>query len=209
MTDQVQGTEEWFDAKRGKISATHMADILMKVTTAGYRNYRAKLLLERITGKTEETFCSFDMQRGIDLEPDARISYQFEAGNTVEQIMWVDHPTIADSGCSPDGLIKVDGAIAGLAEFKAPKSATHLDYILTEIIDRNYLLQMQWQMACTGAQWVDFVSYHPDFPLDKQLKIIRVERDQDKINELESAAVKFNFAVQQMIDDLEAACTSS
>lgn len=195
-----QGTPEWFALKRGKIGATHMADILMKPTAAGYRNYRAKLLLERITGKTEETFCSFDMQRGIDLEPDARISYEFVTGHNVDQVAWVDHPMINMAGCSPDGLIGADGG----TEYKCPKAATHLDYLLTEKIDRDYILQMQWFLACTGRKWIDFVSYHPDFPIYKQLKIIRVERDNEKIAELETSAVNFDIAVREMCRDLSA-----
>lgn len=199
MSDNIeQGTPEWFAFKRGKISATHMADILMKPTSAGYRNYRAKLLLERVTDKTEETFCSFDMQRGIDLEPDARVSYEFTTGNTVDQVAWVGHPTIEMSGCSPDGLIGYDGG----AEYKCPKAATHLDYLLDGDIGRDYTLQIQWQLACTGRKWIDFVSYHPDFPIDNQLKIIRVERDNEKIAELETAAVNFDIAVREMCRDL-------
>lgn len=200
MSEEIaQGTSAWLDMKRGKISATHMADLLMKPTAAGYRNYRAKLVLELLTEKTEETFCSFDMQRGIDLEPDARISYEFQTGHTVDQVAWVDHPTIHRAGCSPDGLIGDDGGV----EYKCPKSSTHLDYLLTGDIDRNYMLQMQWQMECTGRKWIDFVSYHPDFPIDKQLKIIRVERDDEKINELKAAAISFNIEVDRMQLELE------
>ena len=202
--DIDQGTEEWFAIKRGKIGATHMADILMKPTAAGYRYYLAKLVLERLTDTTEETFCSFDMQRGIELEPAARLCYSFETGNVVEQIAWVDHPTIELAGCSPDGLANSDG----LVEFKCPKQATHLlDYILDEKIDRNYLLQIQWQMACCGRDWNDFCSYHPDFPEDKQLKIIRVLRDADEIAKLEEAAIAFNLKVEETIKQLmETAC---
>lgn len=203
MEGQVQGTEEWFDLKRGKISSTHMADILMKNTTAGYRNYMAKLVLERITGKTEETFCSYDMAIGIEREPDARACYAFETNHVVDQVAWIDHPTISMAGASPDGVIYAEN---GGIEIKSPKAATHLDYILTEKIDRNYVLQMQWAMSCQPKiRWINFVSYHPDFPLEMQLKIIRVERDDKQISELESAAVKFNLAVDRMIQDLKAA----
>jgi putative phage-type endonuclease len=199
-----QGTPQWFDLKRGKIGATHMADILMKPTMAGYRNYLVKLALERMTGRTEETFCSFDMKNGIEMEPAARSCYEFETGNTVEEIAWVDHPTIPMAGCSPDGIIMVGDVIKGLAEFKCPKAATHLGYLLTEQIDRDYILQMQWQMACTGAPWVDFESYQPSFPEHLQLKIIRVSRDDVQIKALEDAAVLFNRAVEQVITDLDA-----
>lgn len=195
MESIEQGTPQWFDLKRGKISATHMADILMKPDNAGYRNYLAKLLLERVTGATEETYCSYDMQRGIELEESARACYSFETYNIVEQVAWVDHPTIKMAGCSPDGLIGLDGGV----EFKCPKAATHLNYIMTGKIDRDYMLQMQWQMACANRKWIDFASYHPAFPEDKQLKIIRVLRDEEKIAELEDAAIKFDMQVDLMM----------
>lgn len=200
-----QGTPEWDDIRRGKVSASHIAEVLSKgkgsAESAGVRNYRARLVIERLTNKTEETFCSFDMQRGIELEPDARSRYEFESGETVNQVGWVDHPTIELAGSSPDGLIGEDGHI----EIKCCNAATHLDYYLTEKIDGKYILQMQFQMACSGREYCDFVSFHPDFPEDKQLKIIRVFRDDEKIAEIEEKVVNFLFGVNRMIEDLEAA----
>lgn len=202
MEKVIQGTEEWFNLKRGKISATHMADILMKPTQAGYNNYLMQLALERMTGRTEPTYTNFDMQNGIDLEPLARDCYEFETGRTIDLVAWVNHPTIPNAGCSPDGIIMAED---GGVEIKCPKPKTHAGYRLTEEIDRDYILQTQWQMACQPWQnWIDFVSYCPAFPEEKQLKIITVWRDDHKIDELQMAAVKFNRAVEQMVMDLEA-----
>ena len=198
MEKIIQGTPEWFDLKRGKISATHMADILMKESAAGYQNYLTAVALERITGKTADTYCGYDMQVGIEREGPARDLYSFESGEVVVEVPWVGHPYIDQTGASPDGLAGKDG----LVEIKSPKAATHKGYRLEEKIDRNYLLQMQWQMVCTGRQWCDFVSYCPDFPDDKQIKIIRVWRDDHKIDELEAAAIKFNWAVEQTVADI-------
>ena len=201
--DQItQNTPEWFDLKRGKIGASHMADVLMKPTLAGYRNYQMKVALERMTGRTEATYSSYDMQQGIALEPVARECYMFETGYEVTQIAWVDHPTVPNAGASPDGLIEAEN---GLVEYKCVLPATHANFRLTEEIDRKYLLQMQWQMACKpNSLWNDFCSYCPAFPEHMQLKIIRVWRDDHKIDELQDAVVKFNRAVDQMVSDLEA-----
>jgi hypothetical protein len=50
---------------------------------------------------------------------------------------------------------------------------------------------MQWQMACTGRAWCDWVSFDPRLPEDLKLFIHRVERDQDRIDELEAAVLGF------------------
>jgi len=93
-------------------------------------------------------------------------------GVTVEQIAFVDHPVIAMSGASPDGTIGTDG----LVEIKCPNTATHIEYLLSNSAPNNYVFQMYWQMACTGRQWCDFVSYDPRLPEDLQLLVVRYHR---------------------------------
>ena len=197
--DIIQGTQEWFDIKRGKVSASKISDVMMKPTTAGYRNYRAKLVVERLTGETEDSYQNADMLRGTELEPNARLVYEYVTGQTVDQVGWIDHPTIEFSGSSPDGLVGEDGHI----EIKCPKAATHLDTLLTGTIDDKYLLQMQFQMACSGRKWNDFVSYHPSFPEDKQLKIIRVDRDNAMIADIEKAVKIFLADVEKIVSELK------
>ena len=59
---------------------------------------------------------------------------------------------------------------------------------------------MQWQLACTGAKWVDFVSYNPNFPGEElQLFVARVDRDDTYIAELEAEVIKFLDEVDQTI----------
>ena len=124
--DIIQGTDEWFDVKSGKVSASSITNCMMKDSTAGFRNYRAKLVAERLTGEREETFCSAEMQWGIDQEEFARAAYELETCNDVQEVGFVDHGSIASFGCSPDGLVGDDG----LVEIKCPKTATHMDYLL-------------------------------------------------------------------------------
>ena len=108
------------------------------------------------------------------------------------------HPTIAMSGASPDGLIDADGQI----EIKCPAQATHLKTLLSRKPAGKYITQMQWQMACTGRQWCDFVSFDPRFPAHLQLCIIRMERDDKLIASLETEVTKFLTEVTKMVDDL-------
>ena len=200
----IQGSPEWFAARLGKITASKIADVMSKgkggAESAGVRNYRAQLVCERLTGVVEESYTNGAMQRGTELEPLARECYEFIKGVTVQQIGFVHHPTIPQSGASPDGLIED----AGLVEIKCPNSATHIDYLLENVPPAAYVKQMMWQMACTGRQWVDFVSYDPRLPEEMQLFIVRLERDEAMIKEMETAVIAFNQSVERMISDLKA-----
>lgn len=187
-----QGTDEWFAARAGKVTASKIADVMMKPTTAGFQNYRAQLVCERLTGRVAKTFTSAAMQHGTDTEPQARAMYELVQGYLIEEVGFIDHPTIKNTGASPDGLIHHDG----LSEIKCPQQAKHINNLLGGTIDRNYRLQMQWQMACTGRDWCDFVSFNPDFPDDMQLLIKRVGRDPVEIEEIETAVGEFLNGVE-------------
>lgn len=204
MEEITQGTPEWFALRLGKVTASKVADVMSKskggAESAGVRNYRAALVCERLTGQREETYTNGAMQRGTDLEPLARECYEFLTGNTVDQVAFVDHPTIPMSGASPDGLIGEDG----LTEIKCPNSATHIDYLLNGVPPSTYVPQMAWQMACTGRKWCDFVSYDPRLPEELQLFVVRLHRDDAMIAEMESAVISFNASVEKMISDLKA-----
>lgn len=182
-----QYSDEWWAARLGKVTASKIADVLMKPTTAGFQNYRAQLVCERLTGQQTETFTSAAMQHGTETEPQARATYELVKGDLIEEVGFVDHPSIDNTGASPDGLIQDDGLI----EIKCPQPAKHIKNLLGGTIDRNYRLQMQWQMACTGRAWCDFVSFNPGFPDEMQLHIQRVMRDPVEIVEIETAVKAF------------------
>lgn len=185
-----QGSEEWQAQRRGKVTASRVADVIKK-TKSGYstsrKNYAAQLLCERLTGRTAEGFTNGAMQWGIEKEPEARAAYEFMKDVTVELVSFVDHPAIAMAGASPDGLVGEDGLI----EIKCPLTATHLDGLMSGEVDPDYITQIQWQLACTKRQWCDFVSFDPRLPAHLQLFIKRVERDQRTIIELETEVSGF------------------
>ncbi|WP_421565606.1 lambda exonuclease family protein [Ochrobactrum sp. EDr1-4] len=203
MTDLVQGSPEWFAARLGRVTASRVADVIAKTKTgygASRKNYLAELVLERLTGKAEEGFTSSAMQWGTDNEPDARSEYQFEKNTKVVQVGFVDHPHIAMTGASPDGLVGDDG----LLEIKCPNSATHLDTLRTNTISSRYITQMNWQMACTGRQWCDFVSFDPRFPEHMRLFVKRHHRVDADIRALEIDVTLFIKEVDEAIADLAA-----
>lgn len=185
-----QRSPEWFAARLGKVTASRVAD-LMATTKTGYSasraNYMAELICERLTGEPADKFHNAAMQWGEDTEPQARAAYAFMHDVEVEECGFVPHPTIADFGASPDGLVGTDA----LVEIKCPSTATHIDTLLNEVVPAKYITQMQVQMACTGRDWCDFVSFDPRLPSDLQLWICRVRRDDDAIREIETKTQNF------------------
>lgn len=182
-----QGTPEWMALRLGKVTASRLSDVAMKKTTAGYQNYKAQLIAERLTGTPPESYSNAAMQWGTEKEPDARAAYSFLHSVEVAEIGFVDHPAIEWAGASPDGLVGIEG----LVEIKCPNTATHIATLEGGNIPGKYMMQMQWQMACTDRQWCDFASFDPRLPVEMQLHVVRVERDAAMIAELEEKTADF------------------
>ena len=202
MSEILQRTPEWFELRLGKVTASRIGDLMAK-TRSGYSasraNYMAELAIQRLTGTVEQGFTSQDMQWGISQERYARAAYSFFTDNKVDEIAFIGHPTIEQAGASPDGLIGKDG----LVEIKCPKSATHLDTLLSAKINNKYILQMQWQMACSGRKWCDFVSFDPRFPERWKLFIKRVKRDNKLIAEITDEVKKFLAELDELMTQLK------
>ena len=123
MGDVIQGSESWFDVRRGLVTASRIPDVISKTKTgwgSGRKNYMAQLIAETLTDTTAESYTNAAMQHGIDTEPKARTAYEFHTDSKVEEIGFVKHP-ILKSGASPDGLVN-----GGLIEIKCPNTATHI-----------------------------------------------------------------------------------
>jgi putative phage-type endonuclease len=191
-----QRTEEWFAARLGKVTASRVADVLAKIKSgesASRKNYKMELVVQRLTGKAGESFTNAAMEWGTEQEPFARMAYEAHTGTFVKEEGFVDHPTIEGFGCSPDGIVG-----EGLIEIKCPNTANHIETVLENKAPSKYIPQMQCQMACTGAKWCDFVSFDPRTPDDLQLFVIRVERNDEYIAEMEKEVKLF----LQEVDDL-------
>jgi putative phage-type endonuclease len=196
-----QRSVEWFAIRCGKVTASKVADVVAK-TKSGYAasraNYMGQLIAERLTGVPTEGFTNAAMQHGTDTEPEARLAYEFHADVIVEEVGFVPHPTIEMSGASPDGLVGLDGLI----EIKCPNTATHIDTLLGKSVPGKYISQIQWQLACTGRQWCDFVSYDPRMTESMKLFTLRVERDDSRIAELETEVRAFLSELEAKVHDL-------
>ena len=200
-----QGTAEWLQERAGKLGASSIADAMAR-TKNGYgasrANLMARLLTERLTGMPVETFSSAAMQWGNDTEPQARAAYEFQRDVEVSETGWVPHRSIANTGCSPDGL--VDGG--GLVEIKCPQTATHIETLLARTIPGKYVVQMQWQMEVTGTDWCDFISFDPRLPLRMQMFVQRIERDDNRIAEIREEVTTFLAELDQKIHQLNELC---
>jgi putative phage-type endonuclease len=203
VMDFEQGSADWHAYRCGKVTASRVADLIAKTKTgwgASRANYAAQLIVERLTGTVAESYTNAAMQWGNDTEPRARLVYAMMTDTEVKQCGLIQHPTIALSCASPDGLVGDDGLI----EIKCPQSATHIETLLSETVPGKYVTQMQWQMACSGRAWCDFVSFDPRMPGEMQLFIARVRRDDAVIRELATNVEAFLAEVAETVDRLQA-----
>jgi putative phage-type endonuclease len=196
-----QGTEEWFTIRIGKVTASRVADVIAKTKTgysASRDNYMAQLVCERLTGQKGESFTNAAMQHGTETEPLARAAYEALHDVLVDEVGFVPHPTIEMAGASPDGMVGDDG----LLEIKCPNTATHIETLLSQSVPGKYNTQMQFQMACTGRKWCDFVSFDNRLPEELQLFVMRVPRDEVFIRLIESEIVQFLAELDDKINKL-------
>lgn len=204
MTEELeQGTEAWRLARCGSLGASSVHEAIARTKTgwgASRANVLARLISERLTGVPQDTYTNAAMQHGIDTEPEARAAYQFEKGVLVRKVGLYRHPTINGTHASPDGFVGDDG----LLEVKCPNTATHLETLLGEAIPSKYVIQCQWQMACTGRAWCDWVSFDNRLPENMRLHIQRLKRDDKHIAELEAQVREFQLELTRKLAELTA-----
>lgn len=205
LNEIEQRSDEWFKIRLGKVTASRISDVMAK-TKSGYsasrQNYMAQLICERLTETPTESYTNAAMQRGTELEPVAREIYilnQFDV--TVNEVGFIPHPTIENAGASPDGLVNDDGLI----EIKCPNTWTHIEFMQSLKPKREYILQMQWQMMCTGRRWCDFVSYDDRLPDNLSYKCVRINYDENLAQEIEAEVIKFLQELDDRIKQIEAA----
>jgi putative phage-type endonuclease len=208
MTEHLeQRTDEWLQARVGKVTASQMKHVLAKtqkgLPTAARTTYLWQQVIERLTGQPAPVAKTMAMQWGTDQEPAALQAYNEAHLVNVEAVGFVQHPTLS-VGCSPDGLVTEDMAATGLVEIKCPfNSANHLETWLNGMPD-EHMAQVQGQMWLTGREWCDFVSFDPRMPDDLQLYVQRVQRNPEYITTLEREIVTFLSEVDAIVGKLQA-----
>ena len=198
-----QGTIEFFQARIGSVTASQIANVVARTktgTSEKRKRYLYEIVAERLTGKSVDVPVTAAMQRGIDLEPDARLIVaktlkDFE----IDEAEYYKHPTIKYAGASPDGLI----GKFGLLEIKAMGQIHHARQLAepNKILNKDHELQMLWQQACLPERMFSlYVCYNPDFPVKQQLYVQKIHRDNKRIRELE-------VAVEDFLDEVEVILT--
>jgi hypothetical protein len=200
IIDCVQRSPQWVSARLGRLTASCASDMLTtrkdRSEAAGRRNLRIRLVLERITGKPQESdYQSAAMLQGMEREADAAGLYEALTGRILSSVGFCQHDTLM-AGCSPDGYV---GDFEGIVEVKSPIPATHWDYLKSGVIPGEYEKQILCALWITGAQWCDWLSYNPDFPEPLRVKLVRVERKQVDCD-------AFELAVRQFLREVEAEC---
>lgn len=197
----------WYIERIGKLTSSKIHDAITprkrgEGELAARRNLKMQMLAEMVTGQTTEHYVSAAMDWGIENESKARAEYEYQKGQTVVQVGLVFHPDNDRFAATPDGWVKEKG----LLEIKCPETYTHLEYMASGAIPEEYRNQIMWQMACAGPEieWVDFVSFDPRID-DEELRlfVVRQERDEKRIREMEDAGSEFLSEVIALFEQIK------
>lgn len=204
LSEHAQGTPEWKADRAGKATGSRACDILATIKSgeaAARRDYRVQIVTERLRGEpVEDGFVSKEMAWGTEQEPFARMAYEIATQAVVKEAGFAYLPDIA-AGCSVDGFVE-DGGRIGIAEFKCPKSATHIGYLLAGVLPSTYEPQILHNLWITGAMFADFASFDPRLPENLQFFRVRVERDEKKIKAHAEAVMQFLAEVDALEQQL-------
>lgn len=176
--DLEQGTQEWLDVRKNRLTASHATAIA--ANGKGLETYLKKKVLD-IIGAAAKRFYGSDMERGDELEPIARMKYEFERKVDVVECGFITYGEFA--GASPDGLVMEDPEGKGAIEIKARNNEKHLELLLGGKLESGVLNQMNMVMWIGDLTWCDFISYNENFK--QSIFIKRVYRDEAYIKKLE------------------------
>ena len=200
VIDCVQGTQEWLDHRKGLITASDFAKVVNSKGFLSNSKSMINLIYNVASGYFLESaipsLSSSDMNRGNELEPFAREAYE---QTTLQEVKEIGMFKFGCLGYSPDGLINDDGLI----EIKCPKHNTHSKYLYSQSLPLEYKAQVLGGLAITDRKYCDFISYHPDFPDNLKMMIIRVERDEEYIHNLLTSLEEFNQKVLNVVKKLK------
>lgn len=192
-------TPEWVKARVGCLGASMMPTVMLPPNRDGSEKaakvkLRKQLVAERLTGYAVDHYVSDPMQWGLDHEEEGKAAYEILTGNLLTPAGWVEHPTLAFAGATPDALIDHDGGYEG----KCPTTITHLDWIMAGVVPEEYKPQMAFQLLCLRREFVDFCSFDPRVPKKQKVFIRRFRPTMEYLAEVESSAARFLKEVDEM-----------
>lgn len=216
MVTESQGDQAWHEARCGLATASRMSEVMNylkrtkkdepKRESAERRNLRIELMTERFTGEANPHYVSPDMELGVELEPYAISAYEREKRVMAMKVGFVLHPTLDITGASPDGLIGIDGAV----ECKCPRATTHMRWNeqaraqraagIPETVPAEHQEQCLWVMECCDREWIDFVSYCPKLPKGLDLLILRMFRDEVRLELMREEILRFEGEINDSME---------
>lgn len=191
--DLEQGTDEWLRVRSGIPTSSMFSAVLAKGQGKTRRSYMLQLAGEIITGEPTESFKNAHMERGHEMEPDAREAYAFITGQTPVEVGFVRN---GQKGCSPDSLINDDGML----EIKSKLPARLIDCLLKDEFPSEHKAQCQGAIWVAEREWIDIAVYWPGLPLF----IKRATRDEPYIAELSAAVSAFNVELAGVVEKVRA-----
>lgn len=195
VRDVEQGSDTWYAMRKGIPTASMFSKIITGTTlkkSSSAAKYQRELCGELLGGKPEFQGNKWT-ERGNEIEAEAREDYEFLNGVDIEQVGFVYQDESKRVGCSPDGLVGVDGGV----EFKCPSAAVHVEYLLKpKLIPCTYISQVRGSLYVTGRDWWDFVSYYPGV----QRVLVRIYKSDTKQIEW---VEKFEDYMGDFLRDLE------
>jgi len=195
-----QNSEEWYKVRLGVATASSFSRIITSTgkESTSLRDYAFELASEKLIIEQEERYISSAMERGHELEPEARQLYQELMLQKVDQVGFCLNENL-EFGCSPDGFVNIDGLI----EIKCPNQKIHTKYFFNNKLPTEYVAQVQGQLLVTNRNWCDFVSYNPSFIESKRLFKIRINKDEKYIAKLLSGLLKTIELKNKILTTLE------
>lgn len=155
--EQLQRIDEWYNERLGKFTASEIYKLMgIKGLGETGKTYAFEKAIEELFGTLEENFVSYDMERGIELEP--------LAFNKFKELKSLDFIEVSkcgfiklgeNAGASPDGLVGENAIL----EIKCPRPNTFFKLVAEGEIDKKYLYQMHMQMMVTNRIKAHFFNY--------------------------------------------------
>jgi hypothetical protein len=186
--DLEQGTESWRRIRAGLPTASMFSAVLAKGEGKTRRSYMCRLASEIITGEPAETYKSADMDRGNQMEAEARDFYVFSTDAELKRVGFI---TNGPKGCSPDSLIGTDGML----EIKTQRGDLLIETLIKNEFPSEHKAQCQGALWVAERDWIDIAIYWPKMPLF----VKRATRDDVYIKTLSDAIDRFNDELQQTV----------
>lgn len=178
----TQRSEDWLKIRCGKLTGSNA----LTIATAGkgLETYCYEVLAQKYAITQEESYTNINMQRGVELEADARMLFELETNKKVKEVGFIERDKY--TGASPDGLIEEENAII---EIKCHNNAKHFKMMVhrEKEIEKGYLYQMHMEMMCAGSEYGYYIAYNPNF--NQSLLIFRIEKNQEIVDKIEKGII--------------------